>query len=71
MTATVRSSYTNQGQICLCGSRILVEEKIYAQFKKDFVQRVSELIVGESISRKYKYWRIGFENTFRKSEILY
>ena len=46
MTATVRSSFTNQGQICLCGSRILVEEKIYAQFKKDFVQRVSELIVG-------------------------
>ena len=46
MTATVRSSFTNQGQICLCGSRILVEEKIYAQFKKDFVQKVSELIVG-------------------------
>ena len=46
MTATVRSSFTNQGQICLCSSRILVEEKIYAQFKKDFVQKVSELIVG-------------------------
>tara|TARA_B110001469_G_C9642111_1_gene323185 strand:+ start:1960 stop:3402 length:1443 start_codon:yes stop_codon:yes gene_type:complete len=46
LAATVRSSFTNQGQICLCGSRILVEDKIYDQFKKDFVQRVSELIVG-------------------------
>ena len=46
LATTVRSSFTNQGQICLCGSRILVEDKIYDQFKKDFVQRVSELIVG-------------------------
>jgi len=46
MAATVRSSFTNQGQICLCGSRILVEKTIYAQFKNDFVQTVSDLIVG-------------------------
>lgn len=47
MLATiVRSSFANQGQICLCGSRIFVEEKIYERFKKDFVQKVSELKVG-------------------------
>ncbi|MFT5257929.1 MAG: aminomuconate-semialdehyde/2-hydroxymuconate-6-semialdehyde dehydrogenase, partial [Arenicella sp.] len=40
LTTTVRSSFANQGQICLCGSRILVEEKIYAQFKKDFIKKV-------------------------------
>lgn len=46
LATTVRSSFANQGQICLCGSRILVEETIYEQFKKDFVQKVSELKVG-------------------------
>lgn len=43
---TVRSSFANQGQICLCGSRIFVEASIYDQFKKDFVSRVSKNKVG-------------------------
>lgn len=46
LATTVRSSFANQGQICLCGSRIFVEESIYEQFKKDFIQKVSELKVG-------------------------
>ncbi|WP_275314700.1 aldehyde dehydrogenase [Tenacibaculum bernardetii] len=46
LNTTVRSSFVNQGQICLCGSRIFVEEKIYEKFKKDFIQKVSELKVG-------------------------
>ena len=46
LNTTVRSSFANQGQICLCGSRIFVEESIYEQFKKDFVQKVSQLKVG-------------------------
>lgn len=47
MAVTVRSSFANQGQICLCGSRIFVEESIFEKFKKDFVQKVSELKVGD------------------------
>lgn len=46
LATTVKSSFTNQGQICLCGSRIFVEETIYEQFKKDFIQKVSKLKVG-------------------------
>ncbi|TVZ57055.1 aminomuconate-semialdehyde/2-hydroxymuconate-6-semialdehyde dehydrogenase [Lutibacter sp. Hel_I_33_5] len=46
LATTVRSSFANQGQICLCGSRIFVEEKIYEKFKKDFIKKVSELKVG-------------------------
>ncbi|MDX6746778.1 aldehyde dehydrogenase [Polaribacter sp. PL03] len=46
LATTVRSSFANQGQICLCGSRILVEEKIYEKFKKDFIKKVSELKIG-------------------------
>jgi aminomuconate-semialdehyde/2-hydroxymuconate-6-semialdehyde dehydrogenase len=42
----VKSSFTNQGQICLCGSRIFVEASIYEQFKNDFIEKVKQLKVG-------------------------
>lgn len=45
LSTTLRSSFANQGQICLCGSRIFVERSIYNKFKDDFVKRVSETIV--------------------------
>ena len=48
LSVTVKSSFANQGQICLCGSRIYVEESIAEQFKKDFVAKVSALKVGAS-----------------------
>ena len=46
LATTVRSSFANQGQICLCGSRILVEEKIYEKFKIDFIKKVAALRIG-------------------------
>lgn len=46
LDTTVRSSFANQGQICLCGSRIFVEESLYEKFKTDFVARVKGLKVG-------------------------
>ena len=46
LEVTVRSSFANQGQICLCGSRIFVERPIYEKFKTDFVARVKDLKVG-------------------------
>lgn len=46
LKTTIRSSFSNQGQICLCGSRIFVEESIYEKFKKDFVEKVKQLKVG-------------------------
>lgn len=46
INTTVRSSFANQGQICLCGSRIFVEESIYDKFKADFVNKVKDLKVG-------------------------
>lgn len=46
LNTTIRSSFTNQGQICLCGSRIYVERKVYQKFKTDFVARTKKLIVG-------------------------
>ena len=46
LAVSVKSSFTNQGQICLCGSRIFVESSIYERFKTDFIKKVSELKVG-------------------------
>lgn len=46
LNTTVRSSFANQGQICLCGSRIFVEASIYEKFKIDFVKKVKQLKVG-------------------------
>lgn len=45
--STIDSSFSNQGQICLCGSRIIIEHTIYEKFKTDFVARVSQLTVGD------------------------
>lgn len=47
LDTTVRSSFTNQGQICLCGSRILIERPLYTRFRDAFVARVQALRVGD------------------------
>lgn len=49
MRTTLQSSFANQGQICLCGSRILVEESIYERFKEDFIARARKLTVGDPL----------------------
>ncbi|XCF05813.1 aldehyde dehydrogenase [Tamlana crocina] len=46
LNTTVKSSFSNQGQICLCGSRIFVEASIYDKFKHDFIEKVKQLKVG-------------------------
>jgi len=45
LKTTLRSSFANQGQICLCGSRIFVERSIYDKFKTAFVEKVSKTVV--------------------------
>ncbi len=47
LETVLRSSFANQGQICLCTSRLLVERSIYERFCQDFVARVRELKVGD------------------------
>lgn len=47
LATVVRSSFANQGEICLCGSRIFIERPLYERFKKDFVARVKALRVGD------------------------
>lgn len=54
MKTTVQSSFSNQGQICLCGSRILVENSIYEKFRNEFVERVRRLTVGDPLDDNSK-----------------
>lgn len=51
---TVRSSFSNQGQICLCSSRILIEQSIYDKFKTAFVEAVKKLSVGDPLDENSK-----------------
>jgi aminomuconate-semialdehyde/2-hydroxymuconate-6-semialdehyde dehydrogenase len=46
LNTTLKSSFANQGQICLCGSRIFVERSIYDKFKTDFISKTTALKVG-------------------------
>ncbi len=54
LKTTINSSFSNQGQICLCGSRILVERSIYDKFRNDFVAKVKEIKVGEPTDSSVK-----------------
>ncbi len=47
MAAIVRSSFLNQGEICLCGSRLYVQAQIYESFLERFVHEVQNLKVGD------------------------
>ena len=46
----VRSAFQNSGQICLCGSRMLVERSIHDEFRDVFVERVRKLHVGDPMA---------------------
>ena len=45
LKTTIMSSFSNQGQICLCGSRIFVQRGIYSKFRDAFVAKVSTSVV--------------------------
>ncbi|MBK8699683.1 MAG: aldehyde dehydrogenase [Saprospiraceae bacterium] len=46
LKTVVRSSFINQGQICLCGSRIYVQRSVYDRFKQDFVAAAQNMKAG-------------------------
>jgi aminomuconate-semialdehyde/2-hydroxymuconate-6-semialdehyde dehydrogenase len=52
LETTIHSSFANQGQICLCGSRIFVESSIYEKFKTDLIARTTQLTVSHPANEK-------------------
>ncbi len=49
LKTTLRSSFENQGEICLCGSRIFVEASLYPAFIDRFVEAARRLKVGDPL----------------------
>lgn len=68
--SAVRSSFTNQGEICLCGSRILIQEGLYERFRDAFVEKVKHLTVGPPESADSFMGALVFSRASAKSERL-
>jgi len=52
IAGSVRSSFANQGQVCLCGSRIFVERSAYKDFVDRFIDKASQLKIGDPLDEK-------------------
>ncbi|MCG9879305.1 MAG: aldehyde dehydrogenase [Bacteroidia bacterium] len=63
---SVRASFTNQGEICLCGSRIYVERSIYDKFKTAYVTQVAALKIGDPLQDETKVGAIASKVHFDK-----
>jgi aminomuconate-semialdehyde/2-hydroxymuconate-6-semialdehyde dehydrogenase len=50
VSTTLKSSFANQGQICLCGSRILVEKSLYTRFRDALVSKAQKMKVGDPMN---------------------
>jgi aminomuconate-semialdehyde/2-hydroxymuconate-6-semialdehyde dehydrogenase len=69
LQTTARSSFSNQGEICLCGSRIFIERPIYEKFKNDFVGLTQELKIGDPLSENTQQGAVVSKE--HKEKILY
>ncbi|MEQ1585411.1 MAG: aldehyde dehydrogenase [Cyclobacteriaceae bacterium] len=66
LNTSISSSFSNQGEICLCGSRILVERSLYQKFVDEFVKRTKELIVGDPLDEKTRLGALVSEGHMNK-----
>src|SRR5690606_1767259 len=62
----LRASFQNAGQICLCGSRILVEKAFYEEFRDAFVERTRALVVGDPQDPRTQVGPLVSEAHYRK-----
>lgn len=66
ISTSIHSSFSNQGEICLCGSRIFVERPLYQKFVDEFVKRTKELVVGDPLDEKTKMGPLNSEAHMKK-----
>lgn len=55
VSEVARSAFSNQGQICLCGSRIYVERAIYQEFKNALVNKIAKLKIGDPLEEETQH----------------
>ena len=63
---TLKSSFINQGEVCLCGSRIYVERSAYDEFIEKFVARTKELVVGDPFAPDTKVGALVGKNHYER-----
>ena len=66
MATSLRAAFSNQGQICLSGSRIFVEEGVYQKFREEFVERARKLRVGDPLEEATEYGSVVSEGHMDK-----
>lgn len=66
LKTTLLSSFSNQGQICLCGSRILIQRSIYDTFVRAFTEAVKRLKVGDPLNPETQIGAIVSKSHFEK-----
>jgi aminomuconate-semialdehyde/2-hydroxymuconate-6-semialdehyde dehydrogenase len=54
LSTSIQSSFSNQGEICLCGSRIFVERSLYQRFTDAFVEKAMALTIGDPLDENTK-----------------
>ncbi len=55
VSEVARAAFSNQGQICLCGSRIYIERTIYEKFKNALVEKVKQLRIGDPLDHSTQH----------------
>ena len=53
LEATLRSSFSNQGEVCTCGSRIFIESALYHKFKTRFLEAIPQISQGALVSESH------------------
>jgi aminomuconate-semialdehyde/2-hydroxymuconate-6-semialdehyde dehydrogenase len=66
LKTSIQSSFSNQGEICLCGSRIFIQRPIYEKFKSEFVARTKKLKPGDPLLEESKQGAIVSEQHMEK-----
>jgi aminomuconate-semialdehyde/2-hydroxymuconate-6-semialdehyde dehydrogenase len=66
LNTSIQSSFSNQGEICLCGSRMFVERSIYDKFVVEFVKRTKALVVGDPLNEQTRIGALVSEAHMKK-----
>lgn len=66
LDTVVRAAFANQGQICLCGSRIYIEQSIYHKFKQAFVEKVEQIKIGDPLEKDTQHGALVSEDHMNK-----
>jgi aminomuconate-semialdehyde/2-hydroxymuconate-6-semialdehyde dehydrogenase len=66
IAGSVRSSFANQGQVCLCGSRVFVERSAYKDFVERFMEKTAQLCLGDPLDEKTEQGAIVNETQLEK-----